>query len=111
MLFTWIQKPQFIETVLVPLQPTVFSGFLKYHFPDMLWFISGMVLLRFIWFYNSKAQTVYIVCFYLIGFSLEISQLSDKIPGTFDWLDLLFIGIAAFGEGLLYKTLVLRRMA
>jgi hypothetical protein len=46
----------------------------------------------------------------LIGFVLEISQLSDKIPGTFDWLDLLFIGIAAFGEGLLYKTLVLRRM-
>ena len=34
---------------------------------------------------------------------LEASQLSKNVPGTFDWLDLFFMGVGAFVEGLLYK--------
>jgi hypothetical protein len=34
----------------------------------------------------------------------------EKIPGTFDWFDLLFLGIGAFVEGLLYKKFILRRI-
>jgi glycopeptide antibiotics resistance protein len=77
----------------------------------MLWFVSGILLLRFIWFYRFKEQKVYVACFYGIGTIFEISQLSEKIPGTFDFLDLLFMGIGAFVEGLLYNIFVKRRFA
>jgi len=106
--FSWIPKPLFFETVLAPLKPSTFSNFIRYHLPDMLWFISGILFFRFIWFYNKKIQTVYLWCFYCAGFIFETSQLSEKVPGTFDLLDLLFMGIGAFAEGLLYKKFVLR---
>jgi len=102
-LFKWLPKPEFFGAALVPLRPSVLAGFLRYHLPDILWFASGILLLRFIWFYEAKTQAVYIVCFYGIALVLEISQLSEKIPGTFDLLDLLFMAITAFVEVLLYK--------
>jgi len=107
-LFAWIPKPQFFKTVLVPLQPSIFTDIFRYNLPDMLWFVSAVLLLRFIWFYKAKEQTAYILCFYGIALVLEISQLSEKVPGTFDWLDLLFFGIGAFVEGLLYKYFIRR---
>ena len=75
----------------------------------MLWFVSAILFLRFIWFYKYKEQIVYIICFYAIGLIFEISQLSEKIPGTFDRLDLIFLCIGAFVEGLLYKKFIIRR--
>jgi hypothetical protein len=109
-LFTWIPKPQSIGTVLVPLKPSVLTYFLRYHLPDTLWFVSAILFLRFLWFYKAKTQTAYIVCFYGIGLVMETSQLSEKVPGTFDLLDLLFMGIGAFVEGLLYKLFTTRRL-
>jgi len=108
-LFSWIPKPEFLNTVLVPLKPSAFTDFLKYHLPDTLWFISAILFLRFLWFYKAKTQTAYIVCFYCFGLVLETSQLLEKVPGTFDWFDLLFMGIGAFVEGLLYKFCIKRR--
>jgi len=108
-LFSWIPKPQFLNSILVPLQPSIYSDILRYHLSDMLWFVSAILFLRFIWFYKLKEQTVYIFCFYGIGLIFEISQLSEKIPGTFDWLDLFFLCIGAFAEGLLYKKFIKRR--
>ena len=110
-LFAWMPKPQFLKTVLVPLQPSVTADFVRYHLPDMLWFVSAILFLRFLWWYKSKTQTTYIVCFYVIGLIIEISQLSEKVPGTFSWLDLFFMGIGAFVEGLLYKFFTTRRLA
>jgi hypothetical protein len=68
--------------------------------------VSGILLLRFIWFDRPKEQRAYIFCFYGIGIFFEILQLSNKVPGTFDFLDLLFMGVGAFVEGLLYKSFV-----
>jgi len=109
-LFSWIPKPQFLKAILVPLQPSIFINILRYNIPDMLWFVSVILLLRFIWFYKAKEQAIYIRCFYGIALVLEISQLSKKIPGTFDWLDLIFLCIGAFIEGLLYKIFIRRRI-
>jgi len=109
-LFRWVPKHEFAETVLFQLKPSNFSYVFKYNMPDMLWFLSGILLLRFIWYYRIKEQNVYVLCFYVAGFVFEISQLSNKIPGTFDLLDLLFMGIGAFVEGLLYKKIILRSL-
>ena len=109
LLFVWVPKPLFSKTVLMPLRPSFFSNVLIYNLPDMLWFLSAILLLRFIWFHKNKTQKVYIQCFYAIGAIFEISQLSEKVPGTFDFLDLLFMGISALLEGLLYKIRFTRR--
>jgi hypothetical protein len=55
-----------------------------YNLPDMFWFLSGILLLRFIWFNKTAMQKIYISCFYGVGAIFEISQLSEKIHGTFD---------------------------
>jgi len=110
-LFKWIRKPEFFVKILVPLEPSILTIFIRYHLPDMLWFVSAILFLRFLWFFKIKEQTLYILCFYVIGFVFEISQLSERIPGTFDWFDLLFMCIGAFVEGLLYKIFVKRRLA
>jgi len=109
-LFMWIPKPEFLKTILVPLQPSIFTDFLRYHLPDMLWFVSAILFFRFIWFDNFRVQKIYIISFYVFGIVFEISQLSENVPGTFDWLDLFFMGITALFEGLLYKTFVQRRL-
>ena len=103
LLFTWIPLPKYLETAPMPLKPSVAANFLRFHLPDMLWFLSGIAFFRFIWFYHHKTQTAYIVCFYGVGLVLETSQLAENIPGTFDWLDLFFMGIGAFAEGFLYS--------
>jgi len=108
--FTLIPKPASLNTVLFPLEPSIFSNVLRYNIPDMLWFVSGILFFRFLWFYKVKIQTIYIFCFYGTGLFLEISQLSDKVSGTFDLIDLFFMGIGAFVEGLLYKIYTQRRI-
>ena len=110
-LFSWIPQPELLKTVLIPLKPSVPANFLRYHLPDTLWFVSAILFFRFLWFYKVKTQTAYIGCFYCLALVLEISQLSEKVPGTFDWFDLLFMGIGAFVEGLLYKFCIKRRLA
>jgi len=107
LLFTWIPTLEFPKTVLIQLNPSIFSYILKYNMPDMLWFLSGILFLRFIWFNKAKEQKFYVFCFYIVGVVFETSQLFDVIPGTFDWLDLLFMGIGAFIEGLLFRKFVI----
>ena len=108
-LFELMPKPGFIKSIFISLAPSVFSAFIKYHLPDMLWFLSAILFFRFYWFYNLKVQKIYILCLYAAGILLETSQLSKNFPGTFDWLDLLFMCIAAFVESFLYIFLIRRR--
>ena len=108
---SWLPENSVFKTVYIRLEPSVISYILKYNIPDMLWFVSGIMLLRFIWFTMYREQKIYVLCFYIMGVVFEFSQLSAKIPGTFDWMDLLFMGIGAFVEGLLYYYFIRRRFA
>jgi hypothetical protein len=111
LLFAWIPKPSFTGTVIIPLSPSFLANILRYNLPDMLWFLSAIFLLRAIWFNKAKIHKAYIHSFYAVAAIIEISQLSDRAPGTFDLLDLLFMGICAFIEGLLYNVSINRRLA
>ena len=109
-IFKFIPKPNFTKDILIQLKPSIFSYILKYNFPYMLWFLSGILLMRFIWFYNLKMQNIYIFVFYGICFIYLMCKKINNFPGTFDWLDLLFMGIGAFLESLLYKKFTQRRI-
>jgi hypothetical protein len=108
-LFEWIPRPVFIGGFSVTVPLSWASSLLLYNVPDMLWFLSGILFLRWMWFNDTRWQRVYVWCFYGVALILETSQLSKTIPGTFDFLDLLFMGIGAFGEGLLYAHVTKRQ--
>ena len=110
LVFAWIPSLEFIKDIFIPLEDSFITSMFLYNLPDALWFLSGILFIRFFWFYKNKEQKIYLICFYFIGAIFETSQLSENIPGTFDFLDLLFMGITAFAEGLLYKIFILRRM-
>jgi len=55
-------------------------------------------------------QAVYIAVFYALALTIEISQISPKIYGTFDPLDILCMGTAAFVEGVVHNFYVTRRL-
>jgi len=109
-LFNWMPESEFAGSVIIQLPPTILSNVLKHNLAGMFWFVSGILFFRFVWFHRAKTQLAYVLAFYGVGVILEVSQLSEKIPGTFDLLDLLFMGIGAFLEGLLYKFFVERRI-
>jgi hypothetical protein len=110
LLFNWIPKPQFLDTVLIPLKPALFTNILRYNLPDMLWLVSAVLCIRFIWFYHLQIQKVYIAVFYAIALAFTIGQLSKKIPGTFDVLDLVFMGFGAFLESVIFNLFTKRRI-
>jgi len=108
--FVWMPKPESVGNITVHLPPSIFSNVLRHNLAGMFWFVSGILFFRFVWFHRAKTQRAYIWGFYGLGVILEASQLSEKIPGTFDLLDLLFMGIGALVEGLLYRFLLIRRL-
>lgn len=75
-----------------------FSYFLKYNLCDGLWILSGILFLRFIWFDNRVICKYYIVVFIGIALLLELLQLIDNIPGTFDITDMLTMASFALLE-------------
>ena len=101
-----IEFLKFTGNAFIELKPSHFSNVLKYNLPDMFWFVSGILLLRCIWYEKKKEQNIYLFCFYLMSAVFEISQLLDIVPGTFDYLDLFFMGIGALVESFLYKYYV-----
>ena len=108
--FSWMPLPEFIKPVFIELPPSIFSSVLKFNTAGMLWFVSGILFLRFIWFFRTTTQKIYIWAFCGIAVLFEIGQLSAIIPGTFDVLDLLFMGIGAFVESLLHNFYGKRRI-
>ena len=109
-LFAWLPKPPVLDALFIPLKPSQGASFLRYHLPDMLWFLSGILFFRFLWFNNRKWQRLYIAAFYAAALIIEVSQLWERVSGTFDPLDLFFMGISAFVEGVLYNNFVRRRL-
>jgi len=98
-----------IANLPLKLRPSFVSHVLMFNLADMLWILSGILFLRFIWFYNIKMQNIYVFCMYGIALFLEITQLTNFSVGTFDWYDILFISIGAFIESLLFYFFIRRR--
>jgi hypothetical protein len=82
----------------IQLPDNYFTYFLKYNLSDGLWVLSGILFLRFIWFNNPGIGKYYIIVFIGIALLLELLQLIERFPGTFDIFDLLTMTFFALLE-------------
>jgi hypothetical protein len=78
--------------------------------PDCLWLLSGIFLLRGVWYFEPKTQSVYITCFYFIAVAYNAGQYFGIFPGTFDLIDLLTMSVVALTEGIIFYVFIKRRI-
>jgi hypothetical protein len=110
LLYRWLPRPQFLDALYHPVQPAgnPLATVLVYNVPDGLWFLSGLLLIRGLWLRDVLWHRRYYLVFAVSGLVLELSQMSEGVPGTFDAADLLAMGISAFVEGMIYVFFVRR---
>jgi len=110
-LFQFFPKPSFLEALHFPVRTdTILMTMFLFNLPDGLWFLSGLLIIRAVWFANTKWRAIYFCLFSLIVLSMEVSQISKGIPGTFDLLDLSFMAFFALAESLIFKLFVKRNV-
>lgn len=110
-LFRYFPKPSFLASLSLLHGTDTIGGYLfVFTLPHGLWCISGLFVIRAIWLHNTKWRAIYGVIFIIVVSSLEISQLSENRPGTFDILDLSSYFISAFLESIVFNIFVKRRI-
>jgi hypothetical protein len=111
LIWTVLPKPDFWDMCRIPLNEK--GGFLSVLVgsgPDFLWLLSGIFVLRGLWFHNLKIQAIYITVFYCIAAGYNAGQYFGVIPGTFDFLDLLTMSGVALTEGIIFNVFIRRRI-
>jgi len=81
------------------IENNIFTSFIIYNIPDGLWFLSGLSLIRSVWFSEKSICDIYSIIFLSIAIILEI------IIGTFDIIDLLVIILFAIFEYNMYSNI------
>ena len=110
-LFRFIPKPVFLGTLFIPVKnDSITSSLLLFNLPDGLWFLSGALFIRALWLTNAKWRILYFGIFAAVALALEIGQNFSFAPGTFDALDILFMGLFAFLESIVFNLFIKRRI-
>jgi len=110
-LFNFFPKPCFFYRLPLHINnKNLAMSLLVFHGPDILWLLSGIFFIRSVWLTDKKWMRIYIVIFSLIAITNELSQMSARIPGTFDVFDLLSLCITAFMESAVYYFIIHRRI-
>jgi hypothetical protein len=108
-LFQIFPKPFFLDMFYVPVRTdSILISMLLFNLPDGLWFLSGLLLIRAVWLANLKWRAIYGGIFALTALSMEILQLFESIPGTFDVLDIAVMAIFACVESTFFNLFVKR---
>ena len=102
-LFQVFPKPVFLDTLRFTVRTDyVLIPMLLFNLPDGLWFLSGLLVIRAVWLTDIKWRVIYACIFMLMALSMELLQISESIPGTFDMLDIAFIVFFAFAECVIF---------
>jgi len=110
-LFHFIAKPSFLVSLYIPIKSdSIWSNMLIYNLPYGLWCLSGLLLVRAVWLKNAKWQAIYKGIYITIVMSYVILKLPGVIHGTFDVLDLVFMGFFAFLESIFFVLFVRRKI-
>jgi hypothetical protein len=103
-LLVWnvLPKPGFWDMCRIPYEKGEFLSVLTGSGPDCLWLLSGIFVLRGVWFHERKTQAAYLAVFYTSAAGYNAGQYFGVIPGTFDFIDLLTMSGVALTEGIIF---------
>jgi len=108
-LFHFFPKPLFLASLYNPIKTeSIWSNMFIYNLPYGLWCLSGLLLVRGIWLHNEKWRAIYSGIFIAIVMSYVVLKLPGITSGTFDVLDLIFMGFFAFIESLIFNMFIRR---
>ena len=100
------------NNAIIPFSHSSFlTDFLRYNLPDGLWLLSGLLFLRAVWHETPQTFLIYKLCFLVIAFLFELSQIADGITGTFDVFDLVTMGSIAVLDSVAHTIQPTRRQA
>ena len=110
-LFRFIPKPAFLDMFFIPVKSdSMARSVLLFNLPDGLWFLSGALFIRALWLANAKWHFLYFGIFAAAALALEMMQIFPAMLGTYDALDILFMGIFAFLESFIFNFFIKRRI-
>ena len=110
-LFQYIPKMPWLSRLHIPIKAeSLWSKILLYNLSDGFWCLSALLFVRAIWLHNIWWCTAYSLIFIIIALSFEFSQLSEKIPGTFDIMDLVSICFFALLEYFIFYKIIKRKL-
>ena len=91
--FSWLRylNINYSHFQQIYIEKNIISSYIIYSLPNGLWVLTGLFLLK-IFLINSILK-FYSIIFILLSIFIEIGQLFEIIPGTFDVLDLFTIFI------------------
>lgn len=83
-------------------------SFCVYSLPNGLWLLSAVIFLGLIWKNEKDIFFFYSFSFLLVSLLFEGLQLTEIIPGTFDFND-IFILVISFLIGMIIYNLIIER--
>jgi len=89
---------------------SIWKYFFVFNLPYGLWCLSGLLFIRAIWLCDKMWGKIYDIVFIAIVMSYVFLKLPGLIPGTFDLLDLVFMGSFAFMESLIFHIFIRRKI-
>lgn len=85
-------------------------SFCIYSLPNGLWLLSAIVFLGLIWKKEKDIFFFYSFSFLLVSLLFECLQLTQIIPGTFDFNDIFILVISFLFGVILYKQIIARNV-
>lgn len=67
----------------------ILPNFIKYSLPNMLWLLSYMLVIDYLWKNDSKKQIIWVSLMLTISLLSEFLQVWKFFPGTYDPIDIL----------------------
>ncbi len=100
LLFHWadelslMNSVMLVRTTLIGMEKLIPEWFI-FSLPFALWILSYLLFVQAIWSQSKHwMRFVWFWCVPLFAIFVEFAQISDIVPGSFDWLDLLAITLA-----------------
>jgi len=110
-LFLFLPKWSLINTLYFPIKANlIWSDMFIFNLPYGLWCLSGLLFIRAVWLTNTKWGNIYGIIYIAIVMSYVFLKLPGIIPGTFDVLDLIFMGSFAFLESIIFNMFIRRKL-
>lgn len=104
-LFDWVRAIGIYDWVLSVRPAENVNSWLVSSLPDGLWLLSYMLLMSALCRFHVRESMLYSAPLIVVAFVSEFLQISDRIDGTFDMVDLLCY-MAAVALGFVYVKVI-----